>query len=673
MSDDSPAAPTFDSMALSEPVRRAIDEFGFTHPTPVQRAAFEPAAAGHDLIVQSRTGTGKTLAFGLPLVDRIVEEGRGLSALILAPTRELALQSQRAIEQVSKYKRLRTVAVYGGAPMERQVVQLKQGAEIVSGTPGRVLDHIRRGTLDPSGISVLVLDEADEMFSMGFAKELNAIMDALPADRQFLCFSATIDDNVQRIAERRMQSPQFITLSSDQIGAAEISHYFYMVLGDKLSALVRVLEVEDPESAIIFCNTKSETETVARHLSAAGFNADWLNGDLPQRDREQIMKRTREGQLRYMVATDVAARGIDISHLTHVINFGFPESAEQYVHRTGRTGRAGRTGTAISVLGPGNLGALYYLRLTYKIFPIECSLPSETELKTRRETDRLSLLLEAFKHGALDEHLELVRRLKTHPDADRVLSGMVRSFFATLSGDVDESAAAARRERSTSAPEAARGEPPARAAARNDRAAARGTAQAEAAPSRTGAGETSEGAEGGEVEAAQANSGSPRKRRRRRNRGRDGSGANAMPAAEDAALDEPDPAETPRPDAALEAAPRAEPQARAPRDAEARGPAREHGAPETRGEVDVPDARPELPDMTTLYLNVGKRDGLEANDLAALLAAACELGSDDIGRVRVKDRHTFVGVPTERVEFVISSLAGHTIKNRALHVERART
>src|SRR5688500_10280128 len=192
--------PTFDSIGLSEPVRRAIDELGFTQPPSVQSAAIQPACACHDLLVQSRTGTGKTLAFGLRLLDRLVEEDACLSALILAPTRELALQSQRVIEQVSKYKHLRTVAIYGGAPMERQVQQLKQGAEIVSGTPGRVLDHIRRGTLDPSGISVLVLDEADEMFSMGFAKELNAIMDALPTRRQFLCFSATIDNNVQRIA-----------------------------------------------------------------------------------------------------------------------------------------------------------------------------------------------------------------------------------------------------------------------------------------------------------------------------------------------------------------------------------------------------------------------------------------------------------------------------------------
>jgi ATP-dependent RNA helicase DeaD len=619
--DDAPL--TFDALPLSSAVRRAIDELGFVNPTAVQRASFEPAALGHDMIVQSRTGTGKTLAFGLPLVDRLVHEGHGLQALILAPTRELALQSQRALEQIGKHKQLRTVAVYGGAPMERQVAALKQGAEIVSGTPGRVLDHIKRGTLDPLGIRVLVLDEADEMFSMGFAKELNAIMDALPSKRQFLCFSATIDDNVQRMAERRMHEPEFITLSSDQVGAALISHYFYMVLGDKLGALIRVLEVEDPESAIIFCNTKSDTETVARHLSSAGFNADWLNGDLPQRDREQIMKRTREGKLRYMVATDVAARGIDISHLTHVINFGFPESAEQYVHRTGRTGRAGRTGTAISVLGPSNLGALYYLRLTYKIFPIERSLPSESELKTRQEADRLALLTEAFKSAPLDEHREIARRLLTHADAERVLSGLVRSFFTSVTFDVDEAAAAARRERSI---------PPADVAdpAQFD------PALVDAEVLERDADAPDEVYESDSVEGGPSDQG---KRKRRRRRGREVSAREPVDTNGDL------PSSSGARDANIE--------------------------PTDPAFADEPP--PELENMITLYFNVGKRDGLEPKDLASLLTDTCDLDAEDIGRVRVKERHTFVGVPSERADAVIGALEGQLIRSRSLHVERART
>ena len=333
-----------------------------------------------------------------------------------------------------------------------------------------------------------------------------------------------------------------------------------------------------------------------------------------------------------MVATDVAARGIDISHLTHVINFGFPESAEQYVHRTGRTGRAGRTGTAISVLGPGNLGALYYLRLTFKIFPIERSLPSATELKTRLETDRMSLLLEAFKDSPLDEHLELVRRLQTHPEAERVLSGLVRSFFSTLSGDLDESAAAARRERNDVIAPAIEPSPGA------------SMPETRLEP---------------EAQAAQGT-----RKRRRRGRGREG---------QESRLDQ-DSSEDDEPAAAAAPALVEEPIQVVRASSAASVPLREAPpriAPVELGEI--PEARPELPDMTTLYLNVGKRDGLEAQDLTALLSSSCELGSEDIGRVRVKDRHTFVGVPTERVDSVISSLAGQTIKNRELHVERART
>jgi ATP-dependent RNA helicase DeaD len=621
--------PTFDDIPLSAAVRRAVDELGFTTPTPVQRAAFEPAAEGRDLIVQSRTGTGKTLAFGLPLVDRLVRAGEGPSALILAPTRELSLQSERALTALGKYVGVRSVAIYGGAPMERQVAQLREGAEIVSGTPGRVLDHIRRGTLDPAGIRVLVLDEADEMFSMGFAKELAAIMDALPPDRQLLCFSATIDVNVQRMAERRMHDPAFITLSSDQVGASLISHFYYMVLGDKVAALVRVLETENPESAIIFCNTKSETESVARSLTAAGFNADWLNGDLPQRDRELIMKRTREGQLRYMVATDVAARGIDISHLTHVINFGFPESAEQYVHRTGRTGRAGRTGTAISVLGPGNLGALYYLRLTFKIFPIERSIPSANEVRTRLESDRVALLAEAFRNAPLEEHLEVVRRLLTRPDAERVLAGLVAGFFDASIGDISAVASAARRDHP----------------ARSDDSPTKGEAAEE-----TSSSTQSE---------ATATDGSAGRKRRKRRRGRSTSDA-SLEFADDLQDD-------------ADVGPSA-------RDTSADGAAADSDQGDTAAEqalegnpMEIPEAPPELEDMTTLYFNVGRRDGLEPAELTDLLNDECALAADDIGRVRVKDRHTFVGVPSQRAEHIITTLIGRTVRNRALHIERART
>jgi|GEM_PF-442107 len=437
----------FAALNLSEPVLRAIDEVGYTEPTPVQAATYPVAITGRDIIVQARTGTGKTAAFGIPLVDKLVTADPWVQALVLAPTRELAVQSQRELARLAQYKGLHTVAIYGGAPMGRQIDELKSGAQLVSGTPGRVLDHLRRGTLEPGRLKVLVLDEMDEMLSMGFAKELNAILEMLPPKgrRQTMCFSATVDGEIRRHAERHMHEPEMISLSSDAVSAAQITHQVYMVSGrDRIGDLVRVLEVEDPDSAIVFCNMRSETERVATGLKLAGFNADWLNGDLPQKDRERIMSSTREGKLRYLVATDVAARGIDISHLTHVINFTFPESAAVYVHRTGRTGRAGRTGCAISLVGPEELGRLYYLRLEYKISPVERSLPTHGELKTRQEIDRIGLLEAAFAARPNPNDLSVARRLLTHPENERILAGLLHTFFGTKD-DADEEAAAARR------------------------------------------------------------------------------------------------------------------------------------------------------------------------------------------------------------------------------------
>ncbi len=333
--------------------------------------------------------------------------------------------------------------------MSKQVDAIRAGAQIVAGTPGRVLDHLRQGTLDPSQIRVLVLDEADEMLSMGFARELNAILETLPKSRQGLFFSATIPPDIERLANNNLRDAEIVTLSSDQVGALQISHFVYVMRdGDKVSQLVRILEVEDPESAVIFCNTRDETQRAAEALKARGFDADWLNGDLPQPDRERVMTATKQGRLRFLVATDVAARGIDISHLTHVINLDFPESAEQYVHRTGRTGRAGRTGTAISLIGPKDIGNLYLLRLTYKIRPIERQLPSAGEIKTRAEMDVVQLFVDAFATRAVHpDDLALARRVLTHDDAERIIAGLLRDHLGARGGDVSTEAAEARRSR----------------------------------------------------------------------------------------------------------------------------------------------------------------------------------------------------------------------------------
>ena len=344
-------APTFDALSLSPDVRKAIDALGYTHPSPVQLACFEPASRGKSLVVQARTGTGKTAAFGLPIIDALVKRGQpNVQALILTPTRELALQVAREIEQLAQFRGTKVMAIYGGAPIGRQVAELEDGAQVVVGTPGRVLDHLRRGTLDPKNIRIFVLDEADEMLSMGFAKELYAIIETLPKERQGLYFSATLPPDVERLANSHLKDPEWITLSSDQTGALLISHFVYLVReGDKRGALARIIEVENPESAVIFCNTKDETERVAEMLKRSGYEAEWLNGDLEQRERERVMASVREGKTRFLVATDVAARGIDIEDLDLVVNYDLPTEPEIYVHRIGRTGRAGRKGLAISL------------------------------------------------------------------------------------------------------------------------------------------------------------------------------------------------------------------------------------------------------------------------------------------------------------------------------------
>jgi ATP-dependent RNA helicase DeaD len=426
------ASITFDVLPLRLEVRQALGQMGFCHPTPVQLQSYAPIVEGRDLIVQAQTGTGKTAAFGIPLIDKRIEAKAEPQALILAPTRELALQSANELGRIAANTSIRTQAIYGGASMQQQVDAIRAGAHILSGTPGRVLDHLSRGTLNPATLKVLVLDEADEMLSMGFIQELQEIMTYLPKSRQTLLFSATVEDDVRRMSERYLIDPVVLSLSSDAVGAAGIRHYVYLVSGrNRTGDLMAILEGENPETALIFCNTKAQTELVVKDLRSAGLDAEWLNGDLPQREREAVLDRTRTGKLRYLVATDVAARGIDISHITHVINYTFPDSAEQYVHRTGRTGRAGRTGTAISLVGPAEIGSLYYLRLQYKIHPIERSLPTEREHKTRRETERMADLMRE-QSIITDSDRGVARRILARLDAEDIVSKLVARLASAM-------------------------------------------------------------------------------------------------------------------------------------------------------------------------------------------------------------------------------------------------
>ncbi len=420
---------TFADLGLRPGVLQSLAEMGFTKPMKVQAETIPLVQQGKDILVQSRTGSGKTAAFGIPIIDRLIDVNvPKVQAIALMPTRELALQVAAEMARIASQAGVAVVPIYGGAPMGRQIEQLRAGGHIVCGTPGRILDHLRRGTLSLDAVKCAVLDECDEMLSMGFQEDIEAILEHTPASRQTMLFSATVPEGIQRLARRFMRNPVDLKLSADFVGVNEIRHVYYAIPGgDREKELLRVIEFENPERGIIFCNTREETGRVAEFLRKQGMDSEAISSDLSQADRERVMGRMRARELRFLVATDVAARGIDLESLSHVFNFSFPDSPEIYIHRTGRTGRAGKSGTAISLVGPSEVGAFYYVKLLYKIKPEERSLPSATEIRSRREGEQLLALRERFPGEAAGGWGALARRLLTAVDAERLVGALLES------------------------------------------------------------------------------------------------------------------------------------------------------------------------------------------------------------------------------------------------------
>jgi len=397
------ATRTFAELPLSEELRRAIAEKGYTAPTPVQAAVLEPILAGKDLIVRSKTGTGKTAAFGIPLIERIPVGTKHVAAVALCNTRELALQVAEELASLSKYKGLEVVTIYGGASAEEQMRALDRGAAIVVGTPGRVQDLFDRGRLKFDQVQTCVLDEADEMLGAGFFEDVTRILNSLPKSRQTLLFSATVPPDIEQLVQTYLKNPETILLSGDVFTVDHIDNVIIDVVDQypKPRNLLYLLERENPDSAIIFCNTRTDTELIANVLNRHGLDAEMLNGDLAQKDRERVMGRIKKGELRFMVATDLAARGIDISDLTHVINYSLPEDPAVYLHRVGRTGRIGKKGTALSLV----TGAIKELRDAMSTgMAFEAYLPLAKDLAGKEE--RLSLLAYALKYFFTHHRME---------------------------------------------------------------------------------------------------------------------------------------------------------------------------------------------------------------------------------------------------------------------------
>jgi len=440
------AESSFDDLALSAEIRKGIADCGYEKPTPVQAEAIRPILSGRDLICRSKTGTGKTAAFGIPILERIAGGTRKASALILCNTRELALQVAQELQRLGKHKDLTVVAVYGGASMDEQRQALKAGAEIIVGTPGRVLDHIRRGTLKLAEARIAVLDEADEMLSSGFYEEVTRILDELPSDRQTLLFSATVPADIEQLATKYLRNPQQLMLTGDVFTVEHIKNVIYYVVDQypKPRNLLYLLEREDPETAIIFCNTRSDTALVSAVLNRNGLDAELLNGDLPQKERERVMAKVKRGEVRFMIATDIAARGIDISDLSHVVNYSLPEDPAVYLHRVGRTGRIGKKGTALSLVSGAELNTLTALEKRYGIQFEQRQLPTAEEAKSLWTDKQIAAIRDAMHAGhAFEAYLPLAQDLAARDDGKILLAFALRYFFTHHRMDKAQARAAA--------------------------------------------------------------------------------------------------------------------------------------------------------------------------------------------------------------------------------------
>jgi ATP-dependent RNA helicase DeaD len=421
----------FADFALSQELLRGIAELGWDHTTPVQSATIEAALAGKDLVVRAKTGTGKTGAFCVPAVERIAMGERVTRAIILAPTRELAQQTHDVLVSMCRERDITVVSLVGGMPMGAQERALEAGPAVVVGTPGRVLDHLRRRNLSLADAQTVVLDEADEMLSMGFVDDVCTVLEACGADSQKLLFSATISPETQRIVERYLRSPEQILLSTDADPVEGIEHIVYDVPPGfhKTRALLYLLDLEDPASAIIFCNTREDAALVASFLDRQGLDAQLLSGELPQTRRNWVMAQVKAGAVRFLVATDVAARGIDITDLSHVIQYSLPPDPAIYMHRTGRTGRIGKKGIAIALAGPTDMGTRKTLQFGHGIAFIEKSFPDEAACVARRVDGEIQRLRNAMGSIVFEAYLPAARALMSRPDGEVLIAGALRAFI----------------------------------------------------------------------------------------------------------------------------------------------------------------------------------------------------------------------------------------------------
>ena len=402
----------FSQLGLQSELEQAVSDLGYISPTPIQSEIIPLMLDGHDVIGQAQTGTGKTAAFMLPIIQTLEQGHRGIQALVLAPTRELANQVAKAADEYGKCLNARVLAVYGGQPYNLQINRLRQDVDIVVGTPGRLLDLIQKRELNLGSVSTIVIDEADEMLSMGFIDDIEEILSTVPPEHQTALFSATLPPEIRSISKKYMNSPQSVIIKSKHLTVDAIDHRYCLVnRGEKMAVLTRLFEMEDITRALIFVRTRVGTSDLVNELMGRGFPAEALNGDLNQQTREQVLNRFRHNQITVLVATDVAARGLDIDNISHVFNYDLPEDPELYVHRVGRTARAGKTGIAISLLTAKEKWHLHRIEGFTKQEITRIHIPTTEEIEKHREVQLLEQMMIWLQRGRCQKELQMVTRL----------------------------------------------------------------------------------------------------------------------------------------------------------------------------------------------------------------------------------------------------------------------
>ncbi|TWH45451.1 DEAD/DEAH box helicase [Sporomusa sp. KB1] len=417
----------FKELGISDLTIRALSDMGFEEPTPIQEQAIPILLTGKDLVGQAQTGTGKTAAFGIPLLENIGKSVGATFGIVLTPTRELCIQVAEELNKLGQFSNVRTLPIYGGQDIQRQIRSLQRRPQIIVATPGRLMDHMDRRTIKLSDIKMVVMDEGDEMLNMGFIEDIEKILSATPDSRQTLLFSATMPRQIQNLAQRFLKDPALISIKSKEVTVPLIEQYYMEVLDrQKFDVFCRLLDIQSPELSIVFGRTKRRVDELTEGLKKRGYSAEGIHGDLTQAKRDSVLRQFREGTIDILVATDVAARGLDVSGVTHVYNFDIPQDPESYVHRVGRTGRAGQTGLAMTFVIPRELDHLRSIERLTKRKIVRMPVPTVTEAIEGQQRLAVEKLLNQIEDGGLEQYRGRAEELLTETDSVSLLSAALK-------------------------------------------------------------------------------------------------------------------------------------------------------------------------------------------------------------------------------------------------------